>query len=128
MSIDRQDRLRAAAGFLFPTLAAQSWSRSLSGTDAWRQYDFSTAAEAQRRRIQTMASEDVTNNARKGKAWDDDYMASPELWAKTPSFDYRSPDAAWAIAHVRGDIAALALWVAWTAALAIFAARRLRPV
>jgi ABC-2 type transport system permease protein len=127
-AIDRQDRLRAAPGFLFPTLAAQPWSASLSGTDSRHQYDFAVAAEAHRRKIQTMASGDLIANAAKGKDWDEAYLASPQLWASTPSFDYRSPDASVALAHVGGDLAALALWAGWTAALAIFAARRLRPL
>jgi ABC-2 type transport system permease protein len=127
-AIDRQDRLRAAPGFLFPLLAAQPWSASLSGTDASHQHDFAAAAEAHRRRIQNMASGDLIANAAKGKDWDEDYLSSPELWAKVPSFDYRSPDASFALSHVGGDLAALALWAAWTLGFAIFAARRLRPV
>ena len=39
--------------FSFPSLAMQPFSTSFSGTDSWHQYDFATAAEAHRRRIQT---------------------------------------------------------------------------
>jgi ABC-2 type transport system permease protein len=127
-AIDRQDRLRSAPGFLFPTLAVQPWSASLAGTDARHQYDFTTAAEAHRRRIQEIASADIAANARKGKEWDAAYAAPAELWTKAPSFDYRAPDAAWALSHVGGDIVALAAWASWTAAFAVFATRRLRPV
>ncbi|WP_018266981.1 DUF3526 domain-containing protein [Methylosinus sp. LW4] len=122
---DAQDRLRAAPGFLFPALAMQPFSTSFSGTDSWHQYDFATAAEAHRRRIQTAASEDLIHNARYGDA---SYVASRDMWERIPSFDYAAPAVSFALSHARGDLVALALWAVLTAALAGFAARRLRPL
>jgi ABC-2 type transport system permease protein len=124
-AFDAQDRLRAAPGFLFPLLAIQPVSTSFSGTDSWHQFDFSTAAEAHRRRIQMAASEDLIHNARYGDA---SYVASPEMWARIPSFEYAPPAVSWAFSHVRGDLVSLLLWTMLTAALAIFAAQRLRPL
>jgi ABC-2 type transport system permease protein len=124
-AFDAQDRLRAAPGFLFPLLATQPVSTSFSGTDSRHQFDFSSAAEAHRRRIQTAASEDLIHNARYGDA---SYAAPPDLWASIPSFEYVSPAVSWAFSHVRGDLVALVLWTTLTAALAVLAAKRLRPL
>lgn len=124
-AFDDQDRLRAAPGFLFSSLAIRPFSMSFAGTDSWHQFDFATAAEAHRRVIQTTVSDDLIRNSRYG---DSSYAAGPELWARIPSFDYSAPAASWAFSHVRGDLAALLAWAALTAALAVSAARRLRPV
>lgn len=124
-SFDRQDRIRAAPGFVFPLLAIQFWSMSFAGTDSRHQYDFATAAEAHRRHIQTIVSDDLIRNSRYG---DSSYAAGPELWARVPSFDYRAPVASWAFSHVGADAVALALWTALTAGVAVLAARRLRAV
>jgi ABC-2 type transport system permease protein len=124
-AFDAQDRLRAAPGFLFPLLAIRPVSTSFAGTDSWHQFDFSTAAEAHRRRIQTAASEDLIHNARYD---DSSYAASPDMWARIPAFDYVAPAASFAFSHARGDLVALVLWALLTASLAASAARRLRPL
>lgn len=124
-SFDRQDKLRSAPGFILPSLALQPWSASFSGTDGWHQYDFSVSAEAHRRQIQNTVSDVLIH---KGRYGDKSFVAGPELWEKIASFDYHSPGAGWAFSHVAGDLVSLVCWFALTAALTVFAARRLRPV
>jgi ABC-2 type transport system permease protein len=124
-AFDVQDKMRSAIGFVFPALALEPWSTSFAGTDTWHQYNFATAAEAHRHEIQTMVSDDLIRNGRYG---DPSYAAGPELWARIGSFDYRAPGVGFAVAHVAIDFLWLALWLGWTWAFALFAARRLRPI
>ncbi len=122
-AFDKQDRIRAAPGALFPMLAAQPWSMSFAGADSWHQFDFVAAAEAHRRSIQTIVSGVLIGAGR-----DPAYSAGTDLWTKIPSFHYRSPDARWALTHSFADLLALTLWCAATLAFAVVATLRLRPV
>lgn len=124
-AFDEQDKIRSAPGFVLPALALQPWSASFAGTDGWHQYDFSVSAEAHRRQIQNTVSDVLIH---KGRYGDKSFVAGPELWEKIASFDYHSPGAAWAFSHVAGDLASLVAWFTLTAGLAVYAARRLRPV
>lgn len=121
----RQDRWRAAPGFLFPQLAIQPYSMGLAGSDVRAHHHFATAAEAHRRHVQTMVSDDLIRNGRYG---DPTYVAGPELWARIPSFAYQAPELAWALPAQIRNLAALAAWCGGAALLAFIAVRRIRPV
>ncbi|WP_457798442.1 ABC transporter permease subunit [Methylocystis sp. S23] len=120
---DRQDALRASAGFLFPLLALKPFSMALAGSDSRAQFDFATAAEAHRREIQNAASDNIIHFQR-----DESYVAGPELWRRIAAFSYRAPTAAFALAGSGETVAGLVGWLALTVAFALFAARRLRPL
>ncbi|HLL10980.1 MAG TPA: DUF3526 domain-containing protein [Rubrivivax sp.] len=123
--IARQDALRQAPGFVLPLLAAQPLSMALAGTDAAHHRHFAEAAEAHRRVIQTMTSEDLIRNQRFG---DTSYVAGEDLWARVPPFDYRPPSATWAIATAWPSWLLLAGWLGLTSVLGALAARRLQPI
>lgn len=121
----RQDRWRAAAGFLLPFLAIQPYSMGLAGSDTRGHYHFATSAEQHRRLVQTMISEDLIRNGRYG---DSSYVAGPELWARIPAFNYQAPQAGWVLSVQTRNLFTLAIWCATAGLLAVFAVRRLRPV
>jgi ABC-2 type transport system permease protein len=122
---ERQDSLRAAAGPLLPLLAIQPVSMALAGTDNRHQYHFAVAAEAHRRAIQTLASDDLIRNGRYGDA---SYQADPQLWAKMPAFAYSVPPAAWALASQWRNLLSLGVWFGLAALFAAVAVRRMRPL
>jgi ABC-2 type transport system permease protein len=124
-AFDRQDKIRAAAGFLFPLLALRPLSMSFAGVDSRAQNDFATAAEAHRREIQNEVSDNLIHFGRYG---DSSYVAGPELWERIGSFSYRAPGAQSALSHSAGELAGLGVWLALTAAFAVFSVRRLRPL
>jgi ABC-2 type transport system permease protein len=105
--IDRQDRERAAAGFVFPLLALQPVSMAMAGTDYRHHDEFVRAAERHRRLIQTAASQDLLDHARNG---DFAYKASADLWESIPSFRFERPGAGSAFANQAANFGMLALW------------------
>jgi ABC-2 type transport system permease protein len=124
-SVDRQDQMRASLGFLFPSLAIEPFSMSFAGTDGWSQYDFATTAEAHRREIQTMVSDDLIHNGRYG---DPSYSAGHDLWERIGAFEYRAPGVSFALAHSWRDLARLAAWFSLAVGFALVATRRMRPL
>lgn len=120
---DRQDALRASAGFFFPLLALQPFSMAFAGSDSRAQFDFATAAEAHRRDIQNEVSDNIIHFQR-----DADYVAGPDLWKRIAAFSYRAPTMAFALSGSGEAIAGLIGWLALTFAFALFAVRRLRPL
>jgi len=123
--VDRQDLVRMAPGGLLPLLALQPVSMALAGTDTLHHRHFARAAEAHRRIIQTLASEDLIRNARYG---DTGYVAPAALWARVPAFDYRVPGVGWALGAAAPALGGLLLWLLLTIALAAWAARRVKAV
>ncbi len=121
--IDRQDRIRAMAGFAFPLLALQPVSMAMAGTDNAHHADFVRAAESHRRRIQTAASQDLIDNARNG---DESYKASPELWSRIPPMEYQRPPGAGAWRGQAGNLAAIAAWFVFCSTAAVVAGSRPR--
>jgi ABC-2 type transport system permease protein len=122
-SFDRQDTLRASAGFLFPLLAIQPFSMAFAGADSRAQFDFTTAAEAHRRDIQNEASENIIHFAH-----DEGYAAGPDLWRRIGAFSYDAPTASFPLAHSGPAITGLTAWLALSLSFALFAARRQRPL
>ena len=124
-AITQQDKLRQAPGALLPLLAMQPLSMALAGTDTRHHRHFAQAAEAHRRVIQSLTSEDLIRNQRYG---DTSYVSPAALWAKVPAFDYPPPSAAWALQGAWGALGLLLGWVLLSTALAALALRRLRAV
>ncbi len=122
--IEAQDQRRALGGFVFPLLALQPLSMAMAGTDNAHHHHFVRAAEAHRRRIQTLLSEDIIRNAPPAGG---QYQAPAALWQQVPAFAYPRPPLAEAARGLGAPAAALALWLVLTAAAAGVAAARLRP-
>ncbi|WP_424360451.1 ABC transporter permease subunit [Methylocystis parvus] len=120
---ERQDALRASAGFLFPLLALRPFSMAFAGSDSRAQFDFASAAEAHRRDIQNDVSDNIIHFQR-----DESYVAGTELWKRIAAFSYRAPTAGFAVAGSSEAIAGLVGWLALTFAFALVAIRRLRPL
>lgn len=121
--IDRQDRLRAAAGFVFPLLALQPVSMAMAGTDNRHHDAFVRAAERHRRLIQTAASQDLIDHAPNG---DPAYKASAELWEKIPSFQFERSGTSAAFGSQASNFGRLTFWSAGCVLLAWLAAARPR--
>jgi ABC-2 type transport system permease protein len=107
----RQQALQGWAGVLSPTIAVRALSMGLAGTDFDEHRRFSAAAEAQRRLMQDLISEDLIEHADGHGEQHFAYKAERELWARVPPFDYRPASAAVALAR---NVPSLALLVAAT--------------
>ena len=122
-SYREQDQVLQAAGIVAPLLAAQSLSHALTGTDFEHHRRFVFAAEGQRRIMQKILNEDVTQHDREGT----DYRASPELWTRIPPFAYDPPTLLEVLPHYRLAFLTLLLWLMGTAIAAVTCVRRLKP-
>lgn len=118
-----QDRLLQQAGFVIPTLALQSVSQALAGTNLAHHRSFVFAAEAHRRVIQELMNADVTLYDREGT----DYRADPELWATVPEFAYQPPRLSAVLTEVRWAMFAMLFWAGATAGFAYRQVRSVRP-
>jgi len=118
-----QEHFLQQSGFVIPTLALQSVSQALAGTDLAHHREFVSAAEAHRRIIQQLMNANVTLYDREGT----DYRADPELWATVPEFDYRPPSMAKAMGEVWWAVFALLFWASATALFAYRQIRSIRP-
>ena len=107
----RQQALQGWAGVLSPTIAVRSLSMGLAGTDFDEHRRFSMAAEAQRRLMQDLISEDLIAHADGHGEQHFSYRADRQFWARVPPFDYRPASAGVALAR---NVQSLALLVAAT--------------
>ena len=123
--IEQQTRVRLWFGLLAPSLAIESFSMSLAGTDFAHHRDFAKAAENQRRILIKTLNDDMMNNSKFG---DHSYVATRKVWEQVPEFQYKSPDASWALAQNLMSLALLVIWALGTGALAFFSVRRLTPL
>ncbi|UFZ02733.1 ABC transporter permease subunit [Bradyrhizobium ontarionense] len=98
-TFERQERLQRWAGFVAPITALRSFSMGLAGTDFAQHRDFSSAAEAQRRTIQDIVSDDLIKHADPLGNAHFTYKAGPELWASVPQFHYALPPVSFALTH-----------------------------
>ena len=105
---ERQQKVQEAGGWLMPLLAIRAFSAAMAGTDFAHHRDFTTAAESQRRRIQDIVSADLVAHADTLEHQHFSYQASPSLWARVPPFQYRSPEAGWALREARMSLLMLA--------------------
>ena len=117
-----QDVVLQQAGFLIPTLAMQSISQALAGTDLAHHREFVLAAEAHRRVIQKLMNENVTLYDREGT----DYLADPQLWSTVPRFNYQRPHLAEVLAEVWWAMLAMCFWAGATAMFAFQQVRSMR--
>jgi ABC-2 type transport system permease protein len=123
-TFERQERAQRWIGFIAPVLAMRSFSMGLAGTDFVQHRDFSTAAEAQRRTIQDLISNDLIEHADPLGNAHFTYKAGPDLWASVPPFNYRPPLVSSAITHHWASLAILVIVFCAMAALAHFAFSR----
>ena len=98
-TFERQQRLQRWLGIVAPVIALRDFSMGLSGTDFAQHRDFSSAAEAQRRKIQDIVSQDLIDNADPLGNAHFTYKARPALWASVPQFKYELPRVSFALAH-----------------------------
>ncbi|MEH2507855.1 ABC-2 type transport system permease protein [Bradyrhizobium sp. AZCC 1578] len=123
-TFERQQRAQEWVGLVAPVVALRGFSMGLAGTDFSQHRDFSTAAEAQRRKIQNIVSEDLIEHAdRLGNAHFT-YRAGPELWASVPQFKYERPSVSFALAHHWASLVLLAVMFCLSVALAQYALSR----
>jgi ABC-2 type transport system permease protein len=123
-TFERQQRAQGWVGLVAPVVALRGFSMGLAGTDFSQHRDFSTAAEAQRRKIQNIVSEDLIEHAdRLGNAHFT-YKAGPELWASVPQFKYQPPPVSFALAHHWASLALLAVMFCLSVVLAQYALTR----
>lgn len=98
-TFEKQQRLQQWLGIVAPVIALRGFSMGLSGTDFSQHRDFSSAAEAQRRKIQDIVSQDLIDNADPLGNAHFTYKAQPALWASVPQFKYELPRVSFALAH-----------------------------
>lgn len=122
---ERQQRVRATLGALFPLIAMQRVSMGLAGNDGEHHRHFANAAEQYRRQIQQAMNDDITRNSKFGTT---NHVAGRALWQQVKPFDYDPPASGWAFAQQRWVLLLVFAWSAAAIALAWFGARRLRAV
>lgn len=123
-SYARQQALQGWAGVLCPTIAVRALSMGLAGTDFDEHRAFSMAAEAQRRLMQDVISEDLVEHADGHGEQHFTYRASPELWARVPPFEYHPASAGAALRRNAPNLALLACAGLFWIVLAHAAVRR----
>jgi len=106
-SYARQQELQGWAGVLSPTIAVRALSMGLAGTDFDEHRAFSTAAEAQRRLMQDLISDDLVEHADGHGEQHFTYRAARELWARVPPFEYRPASAEVALGRNLQSVALL---------------------
>jgi ABC-2 type transport system permease protein len=126
-SYARQQALQGWASVLCPTIAVRALSMGLAGTDFDEHRAFSMAAEAQRRLMQDIISEDLVEHADGHGEQHFTYRASPELWARVPPFEYHPASAGAALQRNAGNLALLIGAALFWMVLAHAAVRR-RPI
>jgi len=119
----RQDTMRKALGFLFPTLAIRELSMALAGTDNQRSRDFAESAERYRRDLVLTLNRDLEQN---GADLGFMYQAGPELWRSMPEFRYQPPALYASIKDQSMAWAALVLWLSVAVGLVCRSTRTLR--
>ncbi|WP_247829916.1 DUF3526 domain-containing protein [Bradyrhizobium sp. 200] len=123
-TFERQQRFQQWIGLLAPLVALRSFSMGLAGTDFSQHRHFSTAAETQRRIIQDIVSRDLIDHADPLGNAHFSYKARPDLWATVPRFDYRAPDAGFALLRHWPSLAVLAVMFILSLAFARYAFSR----
>jgi ABC-2 type transport system permease protein len=108
-SVTAQDAAYASWGWLSPSVAAQTLSATLAGTDFGHQLDFIAAAERYRRDLVNRMNTAVMQHAPDagGKA----YTADRAFWATQPAFVYAAPPLRTQAQRLSGPLLALAAWL-----------------
>lgn len=124
-TFEHQQNTQQWIGLLIPVVALRSFSMGVAGTDFAQHRDFSMAAEAQRRIIQDIVSDDLVQHADPLGNAHFSYKAGAALWAKVPRFDYRLPSLSFALAHSWPSLLVLGLAFLASAGCATVAFSRL---
>jgi len=119
-----QDRLFATLGLLSPTVAVQSLSAAVAGSDFSHHHDFIVSAERYRRMLVNRMNADGMAHDAHGDAR---HTNDARLWSQIPRFDYGGPPLGAATRTAMPALAALLLWLAGAWLLVGVAAARLRP-
>jgi ABC-2 type transport system permease protein len=108
-SFDRQAWVYGRGGLLVPTLAVQSLSMALSGSDYAHHRRFLTATSAYRRAF----LETLTAELASYQAFDTfDYQRGRELWERIPAFAYEAPRVCEVLQAHQASLAAFTGWLA----------------
>jgi len=126
-SYSHQQALQEWAGWLSPTIAMRAVSMGVAGTDFAEHRAFSTAAEAQRRRMQDVISADLIEHADGHGEQHFSYRAARDLWARIPPFEYEPAAASTALRRVFPGLVTLVVAFGISIVLAQVMASR-RPV
>jgi ABC-2 type transport system permease protein len=101
----RNQNLAYQAGAIFsPTIAVQSLSLGLAGTDTEAQEHFTATTRGYRSLMETTLNEDVAYNRTPGQR-------GRELWEKIPPFEYAPPTARWVIENYLVSNMGIILWL-----------------
>ena len=122
-TFSRQDDVHRAASAFAPLLAVRSLSMGLAGTDSAQHRDFAAAAERYRRALVKRMNDDVTEH---GKSAGRGYVASEDLWAKIPNFEYSAPGLGRILAGEWPSLVVLSAWFVATATAAVVVTARMR--
>ncbi|MEM1409690.1 MAG: DUF3526 domain-containing protein [Pseudomonadota bacterium] len=125
-SYAQQQDIRRYFSVVSPLLALKSWSSGLSRSDASAHVDFVRALEDYRFSFVTLLNEDIATNAVGQDPWS--YKAPDELLHSIPPFDYTPPAVSDSLRRIWPDGATLALWAALAFGIAVFTARRVKPL
>lgn len=96
-------------GWLFPSVAIQSWSQALAGSDFAQHHDFLKAAESYRNDYVGFLNNTIVK-AHDKQAFE--YTAGNELWKQVPRFDYHGLSLQQALQANLSSLLALGLWAA----------------
>jgi ABC-2 type transport system permease protein len=103
----RQQALQQWAGLSSPTIVIRAISMGMAGTGFDEHRAFSSAAEAQRRRMQDVISADLIEHADGHGEQHFSYRASRDLWARLPAFEYEPAGASTALGRVAPSLMVL---------------------
>lgn len=122
----QQDALSyRALGWLFPSIAIQTWSQALAGSDFAHHRDFLAASEAYRFEYVSFLNNTIAK-AKDQVAFE--YTAGNELWKQVPAFDYHSPALSRVLSDNAPSAVALLLWLLALIAATPLALRRMQVV
>ncbi|MBC7932703.1 MAG: DUF3526 domain-containing protein, partial [Rubrivivax sp.] len=119
---ERQNRVHEIAALIAPLVAIRNVSMGVAGTDWWAHKDFARAAEEYRRTLQRQLNDNITFNSRTGQT----YLANASLWSQAAPFEYEPLVLSRVVRHHALSFALLVVWCVAAAALAFFAAKRVR--
>lgn len=122
--VESQDRLFSTLGLLSPTIAVQSLSAALAGSDFSHHHEFITTAERYRRDLVNRMNADGMAHSARGDAR---HTNDQQLWSQIPEFTYSTPELGRATATIWPALAGLLLWLTGAWLLLSTAARRLKP-
>jgi len=119
-----QDRLAGWAGLSSPMVAIQSVSQALAGTDYRRHIDYLTTAEQYRRRLVDTMNLDLAAHP---VGADGVYLGGRPVWERVPPYRFVPAGLAVSVRDAAVPLSILLGWIGLTAAIAIAAARRVKP-